>query len=428
MTDQVTGSAIPESIAAKAGDTDLAGQAAALDAADPLVDFRDQFIGSDDSEIIAYLDGNSLGRPLRATRDRMSYFVDQIWARRLIRAWDEGWMDDPVRIGNEIGRVALGAAPGQTVVGDSTTVMLYKWIRAALASKPGRDEIIADVGNFPTDRFVLEGIAAECGFRLKWIEADRSSGVTLEQVADVTNSHTALIVLSDVAYRSGYLADVPAVTALAHEHGALVLWDVCHSVGVIARQLDEWRVDMAIGCTYKYLNGGPGSPAFGYVRTELQDRLRQPIQGWMGSAEPFAMAKHYTPSDGIRRFLSGTPSIIGMLAMTDMLALIEQAGLDAIRAKSVALTEFAVQISDELLAPLGVQIGSPRDPAQRGSHVTLEHPSFGIGVGTLWELGVIPDFRPPDGLRIGLSPLSTSFGEVYRGLAVVREVLWRLTS
>ena len=193
MTDQVTGSAIPESIAAKAGDTDLAGQAAALDAADPLVDFRDQFIGSDDSEIIAYLDGNSLGRPLRATRDRMSYFVDQIWARRLIRAWDEGWMDDPVRIGNEIGRVALGAAPGQTVVGDSTTVMLYKWIRAALASKPGRDEIIADVGNFPTDRFVLEGIAAECGFRLKWIEADRASGVTLEQVADVTKDRKSVV-------------------------------------------------------------------------------------------------------------------------------------------------------------------------------------------------------------------------------------------
>jgi kynureninase len=428
MTDHVTGSAIPHDIAATAGDADLADEAAALDAADPLVSFRDQFIGSDDPEIIAYLDGNSLGRPLRTTRDRMSHFVEQIWARRLIRAWDEGWMDDPVRIGNEIGRVALGAAPGQTVVGDSTTVMLYKWIRAALASQPGRDEIIADVGNFPTDRFVLEGIAAECGHRLRWLEADRSSGVTLEQVAEVTGSDTALIVLSDVAYRSGYLAEVPAVTALAHDRGALVLWDVCHSVGVVPLRLDEWRVDLAVGCTYKYLNGGPGSPAFGYLRAELQDRFRQPIQGWMGSAEPFAMAEHYVPSDGIRRFLSGTPSIIGMLAMQDMLALIEQAGLDAIRAKSVALTEFAIQISDQLLAPLGVQIGSPRDTARRGSHVTLEHPSFGTAVGRLWERGVIPDFRPPDGLRVGLSPLSTSFGEVYRGLAVVQEVLWSLAS
>jgi kynureninase len=324
--------------------------------------------------------------------------------------------------------VALGAAPGQTVVGDSTSVMLYKWIRAGLARQPGRDEIIADVGNFPTDRFVLEGIAAERGLRLRWLEADRSGGVTVEQVAQVIGSHTALIVLSDVAYRSGYLADVPAVTTLAHDHGALVLWDVCHSVGVIPRRLDEWRVDLAVGCTYKYLNGGPGSPAFGYVRAELQDRLRQPIQGWMGSAEPFAMADHYTPSHGIRGFLSGTPSILGMLAMQDMLALIEQAGLEVIRAKSVALTEFALEVSDQLLEPLDVQIGSPRDAARRGSHVTLEHPNFGIAVGRLWERGVIPDFRPPDGLRIGLSPLSTSFSEVYRGLAIVREMLWQLAS
>jgi kynureninase len=405
---------------------DLVDQAGALDAADPLAHFRDQFIGSDDPEIVAYLDGNSLGRPLRATRDQVDRFLDEIWAKRLIRAWDEGWMDDPVRIGNEIGRVALGAAPGQTVVGDSTTVMLYKWIRAALASQPGRDEIIADVGNFPTDRFVLEGIAAERGLRLRWIQVDRSSGVTVEQVADAISSSTALLVLSDVAYRSGYLADMPAITTVAHESGALVLWDVCHSVGVIPRWLDEWRVDLAVGCTYKYLNGGPGSPAFGYVRGGLQDRLRQPIQGWMGSAEPFEMAKHYVPSEGIRRFLSGTPSIMGMLAMQDMLALIEQAGLEAIRTKSVALTEFALQVSDRMLEPLGVRVGSPRDATRRGSHVTLEHPKFAVAVEQLWNRGVIPDFRPPDGLRIGLSPLSTSFGEVYRGLAEIREVLWQL--
>jgi kynureninase len=378
--------------------------------------------------ITAYLDGNSLGRPIRATRDRLGRFVEEIWGRRLIRAWDEGWMDDPVRIGDQIGRVALGAAPGQAVVGDSTSVMLYKWIRAALASQPGRDEIIVDIGNFPTDRFVVEGIAAELGMRLKWLEADRRSGITVDQVSAVIGSRTALILLSDVAYRSGYLADVPAITTLAHDHEALVLWDVCHSAGVIPRRLDEGGVDLAVGCTYKYLNGGPGSPAFGYVRTDLQHQLRQPIQGWMGSAEPFTMAAHYTPSDGIRRFLSGTPSIIGMLAIQDMLALIEQASLDAIRAKSIALTEYAIEVSDRLLAPLGVQIGSPRDPAVRGSHVTLEHSEFGVVTARLWELGIIPDFRPPDGLRIGLSPLSTSFGEVYQGLEAVREVLWRLAS
>ena len=426
MTERLTGPAGLNSRGDPADD--LAGRAAALDAADPLADFRDQFIGSDDPEIIAYFDGNSLGRPLRATRDRISRFVEQIWGGRLIRAWDEGWMDDPLRIGDRIGHLVLGAAPGQTVVGDSTSVMLYKWIRAALAIQPGRDEIIVDVGNFPTDRFVVEGIAAELGMRLKWLEADRRSGVTVDQVTEATGSRTALIVLSDVAYRSGYLADVAAITAMAHEHGALVLWDVCHSAGVIPRRLDDWQVDLAVGCTYKYLNGGPGSPAFGYVRADLQNRLRQPIQGWMGSAEPFAMAAHYAPSDGIRRFLSGTPSIIAMLAMQDMLALIERAGLTAIRAKSVALTGFAIQLSDQLLGPLGVQVGSPRDPAVRGSHITMEHPEFRVATARLWELGVIPDFRPPDGLRIGLSPLSTSFGEVYGGLMALREVLWQQVS
>ena len=418
MTERLTGLDRLEN-----GADDLAGRAVALDAADPLADFRDQFIGSDDPQIIAYLDGNSLGRPLRATRDRIRGFVEQVWGRRLIRAWDEGWMDDPMRVGDQIGRVVLGAAPGQTVVGDSTSVMLYKWIRAALASQSGRDEIIVDVGNFPTDRFVVGGIASELRMRLRWIDADRRSGVTVDQVSEVIGSRTALIVLSDVAYRSGYLTDVAAITALAHDHGVLVLWDVCHSAGVIPRRLDDWRVDLAVGCTYKYLNGGPGSPAFGYLRVDLQDRLRQPIQGWMGAAEPFAMAEHYTPSDGIRRFLSGTPSIMGMLAMQDMLALIEQAGLEAIRAKSVALTEFAIEVSDRLLGPLGVEVGSPRDPAVRGSHITLEHPEFRVTTARLWELGVIPDFRPPDGLRIGLSPLSTSFNEVHRGLLAVREVL-----
>ena len=407
---------------------DLAALADALDAADSLATFRDHFVGSDDGTIIAYLDGNSLGRPLRVTGERIGRFVEEIWGKRLIRAWDEGWMDDPVRVGDQIGRVTLGVAPGQTVVGDSTSVMLYKWIRAAVTSQPDRDEIIVDIGNFPTDRFVVEGIAAELNLQPRWLKTAPASGVTVEQVAEVIGPRTALIVLSDVAYRSGYLSDVPAITALAHDHGALVLWDVCHSVGVIPQQFENWQVDLAVGCTYKYLNGGPGAPAFGYVRADLKNRLLQPIQGWMGSAEPFAMAEHYAPSDSIRRFLSGTPPILGMLAIQDMLALIEQVGLDAIRAKSVALTEFAIQVSDRLLDPLGVRVGSPRDPARRGSHVTLQHPDFRVAIARLWELGVIPDFRPPDGLRIGLSPLSTSFAEVYRGLLAVREVLWQQAS
>ena len=192
---------------------DLAALADALDAADSLATFRDHFVGSDDGTIIAYLDGNSLGRPLRATGERIGRFVEEIWGKRLIRAWDEGWMDDPVRVGDQIGRVTLGVAPGQTVVGDSTSVMLYKWIRAAVASQPDRDEIIVDIGNFPTDRFVVEGIAAELGLQPRWLQTEPASGVTVEQVAEVIGPRTALIVLSDVAYRSGYLSDVPAITA-----------------------------------------------------------------------------------------------------------------------------------------------------------------------------------------------------------------------
>ncbi len=373
--------------------------------------------------MVSYLDGNSLGRPLKATRERLLDFVDGAWGSRLIRAWDEGWMDDPVRVGDDIGRIVLGAAAGQTVVGDSTTVMLYKWIRAALGLTSGRKEIVLDSGNFPTDRFVLEGVAAEHGLTLRWVHPDPAGGVEPEELSQALGERTALVVLSNVAYRSGHLADVPAITEAAHAVGAPVLWDVCHSAGVVEMRLDEWGVDLAVGCSYKYLNGGPGAPAFGYVRRDLQDRLRQPIQGWMGAAEPFAMADRYQPAPGIRRFVSGTPPILGMLPLQDMLALIDRAGVAAIRSKSLALTGYAVEYHDALLAPLGVRLGSPRDPARRGSHVTLEHPDFRSVTERAWQRGVIPDFRPPDGLRVGLSPLSTSFAEVHAGLGAVHDLL-----
>ncbi len=239
----------------------------------------------------------------------------------------------------------------------------------------------------------------------------------------MVGDHTALVVLSHVAYRSGYLADAREITRIAHDAGALVLWDLCHSVGVVPTELDAWGVDLAAGCTYKYLNGGPGSPAFGYVRAEHQGSLRQPIQGWMGSANPFEMGPDYAPHSGIRRFISGTPSVVGMLAMQDMLDLIDAAGIDAIRAKSVALTELAIDLADELLEPRGAVLSSPRDPARRGSHVTVDHPAFSDVVGRLWERGVIPDFRRPHGLRLGLSPLTTSFAEVQLGVEAIAEEL-----
>ncbi|MFD4958789.1 kynureninase [Microbacterium sp. NPDC058389] len=399
----------------------LADEASTLDAADPLRDRRDLFVGAETS--LVYFDGNSLGRPLRASVVRLERFARDEWGGRLIRGWDESWMQLPFDIGDALGRTALGAAPGQTVIGDSTTVLLYKLVRAAfdaaVADDPDRVEIVVDRDNFPTDRYLVEGIAAERGGRVRWIDVDLSRGVTADALAAAVAPSTAVVLLSHVAYRSGYLADAGALTRIAHDAGALIVWDLCHSAGSVPVQADAWDFDLAVGCTYKYLNGGPGSPAFAYVAARLQDRLTQPIQGWMGTADVFAMGPAYTPATGMRRFLSGTPPVVGMLAMQDTLALLDEVGIEAVRAKSVALTEFAVRVADELLAPLGVSVASPRDPAERGGHVTLSHPSMREVTARLWAQDVIPDYRDPGGLRIGLSPLSTSFGETLQGLRAV---------
>lgn len=394
-----------------------------LDATDPLAGFRDRFVGADTD--LVYFDGNSLGRPVAATADRLAEFVRQDWGGRLIRGWDEQWMDLPTTLGDDLGRITLGAAAGQTAIGDSTTVWLYKLMRAAVdhavRTDPARSEIVIDTDNFPTDRYVAEGIAAERGLSLRWIEVDTSAGVSPDQLREVVGERTALVVLNHVAYRSAWLADAPELTRIAHDAGALVLWDLCHSAGAVPVQLDDWDVDLAVGCTYKYLNGGPGSPAFGYVNARLQGDLTQPIQGWMGHADPFRMGPGYTPAAGIRRFISGTPPILGMVALQDMLALVEEAGISAIRDKSVALTSYAVQLADEVLPE--ATLASPRDPDRRGGHVTLHHERMREVTARLWERDVIPDYRDPGGLRIGLSPLSTSFTEVERGIAAVAEVL-----
>ena len=396
---------------------------AQLDAADPLAHFRERFVGAGTD--LVYFDGNSLGRPVAATADRLASFVRDDWGGRLIRGWDEQWMDLPTTLGDDLGRICLGAAPGQTTIGDSTTVWLYKLMRAAVDAAvrrdPDRTEIVIDTDNFPTDRYVAEGIAAERGLTLRWIEVDTSEGVTADQLAAVVGERTALVVLNHVAYRSAWLADAPGLTRIAHEAGALVLWDLCHSAGSVPVHLDAWDVDLAVGCTYKYLNGGPGSPAFGYVNARLQGELTQPIQGWMGHADPFLMGPGYTPATGIRRFISGTRPILGMIAMQSMLELVEEAGIEAIRAKSVALTSYAVELADATLPE--VSVASPRDPARRGGHVTLHHDRMREVTARLWERDVIPDYRDPGGLRIGLSPLSTSFDEVERGMAAVATTL-----
>ncbi|KQR80660.1 kynureninase [Arthrobacter sp. Leaf337] len=403
----------------------LLQRAVELDAADPLAGYRDHFVGTDTD--LSYLDGNSLGRPLKRTVTDISAFIQENWGGRLIRGWDEEWLALPEAIGDQLGRAVLGAAPGQTIIADSTTVVLYKLVRAALAAvkDPARTEIVLDTDNFPTDRYLLEGIAREEGLTLRWIEADPAAGVSVEQVREAAGPSTAVVVLSQIAYRSGYLADLPAITAAVHDAGALVVWDLCHSAGSVEIDLDAADVDFAAGCTYKYLNGGPGSPAFAYINSRHLPALSQPIWGWMGRKDAFEMAAGYEPAPGVRGFLSGTPAIFGMIAMRGTLDLIEEAGMSALREKSLKLTAYALELHDAWLAPAGVQLATPRDAERRGSHITVDHPDFREMTAELWDQDVIPDFRAPQGIRIGLSPLSTSFTEVYRGVAAIRDLLAR---
>jgi kynureninase len=396
-------------------------EAVSLDRADPLRAFHDRFSVAPDGLI--YFDGNSLGRLPKDTPARVAEVIERQWGERLIRGWSEGWMELPLTVGDRLGEGLLGAAPGQVAVADSTTVCFYKLAAAALNARPDRTEIVTDVDNFPTDRYVLESLARERGLTIVWIEADPYTGPEPHEVADAVSDRTALVTFSHVNYRSAYILDMRRISDIAHEAGALALWDLSHSAGAIPVELDADGADLAVGCTYKYLNGGPGAPAYLYVRREHQAQLRQPIWGWLGRSQPFEMAQGYIPGEGISSMLSGTPPVIGLTAAAAGIDLALEAGIDGIRAKSVALTEYAIALIDEWLAPMGCSVGSPRNPAQRGSHVALVHPDARALTRKLIDAGVIPDFRTPDVIRLGLSPLTTRFADVYDGLAQLREML-----
>jgi kynureninase len=390
-----------------------------LDAADPLASFRDRF-AFDDPALI-YLDGNSLGRLPLATVDRVAEVVRREWGGGLIRSWAD-WIDLPRRAGDLLGEHLLGAAAGQVLVCDSTTVNLYKLARAALAARPGRPVMVSDDDNFPTDRYVLAGIASERGARLEMIHTDMDSGVTPDTIRGSVSGQTALLSLSHVAYRSGALADMAGITRIAHGHGALVLWDLCHSVGAVPVALDACEVDLAVGCTYKYLNAGPGAPAFLYVSHRLQDSLRQPIQGWFSQRDQFAMGPVYEPVAGLGRFQVGTPDVVGTAAVEEGAKLLAEAGIGRLREKGMALTDYLAGLADSWLAPLGFTLASPREAARRGSHVTLYHPHAWQISQALIREGVIGDYRTPDRLRLGLAPITTRYTDIWDALSILRRI------
>jgi kynureninase len=382
-------------------------QALKLDRADPLAAFRDRFELGDDDRI--YVDGNSLGRLSHDARRALEATIDE-WGTRLVTGWHD-WVDLPAAVGDELGAAALGAAPGQVLACDSTTVNLYKLAGAALAAREGAIVVPAD--DFPTDRYVLEGLAAAHGRELRLLASDPVDGPHADAVAQAADG-AALVVLSHVNYRSGALADMAAITRAVQRAGAFALWDLCHSAGAVDVALDAARADMAVGCTYKYLNAGPGSPAFLYVARRHHFDLRSPIQGWFSQADQFAMGPHYRPVAGIGRFMAGTPPVVGLAAVHAGAAMLADAGIAAVRRKAADLTAFAVDLHDARLAELGFTLGTPRAAERRGAHVSLRHPDgWRICRALIEHQNVVPDFRHPDSIRVGLPPLYTRFADVW---------------
>ncbi|MEX0848131.1 MAG: aminotransferase class V-fold PLP-dependent enzyme [Ilumatobacteraceae bacterium] len=371
--------------------------ALALDAADPLAHWRDEFVIVDPALI--YLDGNSLGRTPKRTVERMRDVIEREWAGDLIRSWSH-WIDKPQRVGDMLAPL-IGARPGEVAVHDSTTVNLYQLVHGACALRPDRGVLAIDEHDFPSDRYVVDGIAQATG---------RTVRHGFDQLDDV-----AVVVRSVVDYRTAEVVDVAAETARAHAAGALIIWDLSHAGGVLAIDLGAAGAQLAVGCTYKFLNGGPGSPAFTYVAADLQATITQPIWGWFSQSDQFAMGPDYLPRTDIGRMLIGTPSILALTGAECGIALTAEAGIDAIAAKSRALTGFAIELCDQL----DLTTCTPRDAARRGGHISVVHPDARALTAQLVEHGVIPDFREPDIVRLGMSPLTTRFVDVFDGLSTL---------
>lgn len=394
----------------------------ALDAQDPLANLREQFALP---EGVIYLDGNSLGVLPRSTAARVQQVVQQEWGEGLIRSWNTaGWIDLPQRVGNKIARL-VGAGDGELVVADSTSVNLFKVLSAALriahADAPARKCIVSERSNFPTDLYIAESLAREHGMRLVLVEPDEIAQHHL-------NADLAVLMLTQVNYRSGRLHDMAALTSAAHAAGGLTVWDLAHSAGALPVDLRGANADFAVGCGYKYLNGGPGAPAFVWANPRHADRFWQPLSGWMGHAAPFEFTPDYRPAPGITRYLCGTPPVISLAALECGVDTVLAADMQALRRKSIALGELFIELVESRCA--GLQLASPRNAAQRGSQVSFAHPSAGYPMmQALIARGVIGDFRAPDILRFGFTPLYTRFIDVWDAVEQLAQVLhsgeWR---
>ncbi len=397
-----------------------------LDEYDVLSDFRNQFY-IDDRTI--YLDGNSLGRLPLKTKTLIAEVVEKQWGTDLIESWNKSWYTKTQELGNKIAKI-IGASNGEVIVSDSTSVNLYKLAKAALYLQTCKTRIVSDVFNFPTDLYILQGIIQELGNKHELILADSNDNITIDikDLKDKIDENTALVVLSMVAFKSAFLYDANEITKWAHQKGALVLWDLSHAAGAIPVELNKIKADLAVGCTYKHLNGGPGSPAFLYVRKDLQEKISSPIQGWFGEKNPFEFGLNYRPAGGIRKFLTGTPPVLNLLAIEPGIDLLIEAGMEKIHKKSIKLSEYFIFLTTKILLKHGFEIGSPLNSEQRGSYISLKHaeayricqslihPKNGI-------VKIIPDFREPDNIRFGFTPLYTTFSEVRQTIERLKNIV-----
>ena len=398
-----------------------------LDAQDELAHFRDRFVISDPNLI--YLDGNSLGRLPKDTLTAIHQAIEHSWGERLIRLWNDGWINTPTDLGARIAQM-IGAKPSEVLVTESTSTNLFKLAVAALRFRPERRKILSDVFNFPSDLYIFQGIIDLLGGQhyLELVPSSDTVSINDQDLQAALDQDTAVLSLTHVAFKSAFMYDMSWVTRQAHQVGALTLWDLSHSVGAVPIHLNEWDVDLAVGCTYKYLNGGPGSPAFLYVREDLQTQLSPPIWGWFAAQSPFDFDLDFKPADSISRFRIGTPPMLSMKAIEPALDIHLEAGIDRLRSKSIRQTEYLITLAKAWLLPLGFTLGSPSDPTRRGSHVSLRHPeAYRINQAMIHSphsaLHVIPDFRSPDNLRLGVAPIYTTFTEINRGLNRIREIV-----